>query len=310
MSKQAKNVKVAILDSGLDLPEEIKYAYEDRITYRSWLNENVLEEVDTDGHGTHATGLILQVAPNADVYVARVTKGNSGRERFDAKIIAEVVHKPLIVLLIKLTYTQAICWAVDEWDVDIITMSFGFDDLVGVIHEAVLYAAKRNKIIFAAASNTGNRHGIAWPARSPQVICIHATDGDGDHSSFTPTSREQDFATVGQAVKSYWPPHLCEGDQVLRSGTSSAAPVAAGIAAIVLEYARPRLSEYARSESLEAELHIIDTLNSNTGMRAVFRLMLDVRGGYNCIVPWKLLDKRARESTICDKILEELRNNT
>ena len=31
------NVKIAILDSGIDLPNEARYAHEDRLTYRSWI---------------------------------------------------------------------------------------------------------------------------------------------------------------------------------------------------------------------------------------------------------------------------------
>ncbi|CZR54398.1 uncharacterized protein PAC_04282 [Phialocephala subalpina] len=60
-------------------------------------------------------------------------------------------------------------------------------------------------IIFAAAANHGNRHGIVWPASADQVICMHATDGNGN-TSFTPDAKAgKSFATLGRPVPSYWP---------------------------------------------------------------------------------------------------------
>jgi hypothetical protein len=186
-------------------------------------------------------------------------------------------------------------------------MNFGFSELEPTIDNALTHAAAKNTIIFAAASNCGNRHYISWPARAEQVICIHSLHGDGDHSSYTPNSRPQDYSILGQAVSSYWPPHFNAGIKVLQSGTSCAAPIAAGVAALVLEYAQQKLPLYARAGS-QVDAHVIRRLKSNAGMRMVFGLMAENRGGHNCVIPWSLLNYKRRENTMCDIILEKLRN--
>jgi len=134
----------------------------------------------------------------------------------------------------------------------------------GIIKEALHYANYKGVSILAAASNEGSRYGIAWPARDPSVICIHAADGYGSRCNFTPTSEEgRDFSVLGCAVKSFWPTHLGKGEQVLRTGTSSATPIAAAIAANFLEYIGARiLKQPGRSRFME-DKHLMDFVRSN-----------------------------------------------
>jgi hypothetical protein len=81
-----RRVKIAILDSGIDLPIEVQYSYENQITYRSWIEGDDTTGTDTCGHGTHAAGLLLKVSPHVDIYVARITQNGE----LDPNIIAEV----------------------------------------------------------------------------------------------------------------------------------------------------------------------------------------------------------------------------
>jgi hypothetical protein len=99
--KSHSQVKIAILDTGLDLPEASRWNNTDRIIYKSWLSRDEdgvkLEEYnsdcddgdyDEDGHGTHAGALILKVAPNAILYVARVFRSkNDGKNSSEQDII-------------------------------------------------------------------------------------------------------------------------------------------------------------------------------------------------------------------------------
>ncbi|KAI9650117.1 hypothetical protein NHQ30_000130 [Ciborinia camelliae] len=57
-----RRVKIAILDTGIDLPSEIIPAHEDRIAYRSFLERDNAGSTDTCGHGTHAAGLLISLA--------------------------------------------------------------------------------------------------------------------------------------------------------------------------------------------------------------------------------------------------------
>lgn len=250
------------------------------------------------------------MSPHAEIFVARITQNGE----INPNIVAEVgaPHKTFcfkydMLMLIEL---QAIKYAIDNWEVDIITLSFGFPELQPIIDNALTHAAEKNTILLAAASNFGNRHSIAWPARSEKVICIHSLNGDGDHSSYSPDSRPQDFGILGQAVSSYSPPHRNAGISVLRSGTSCAASIAAGVAALVLEYAQQKLERYTRpGPGSNVDKHVIQRLRSNAGMRMIFELMAKNRDGQNCIIPWSLLGYPGRtESTTCEIILEKLRN--
>jgi len=63
------------------------FAYEDRIKYRDWV-DGKSQKVDLVGHGTHAAGLLLKIAPNAIVCVARVVR--DGTTKIDTAIITKV----------------------------------------------------------------------------------------------------------------------------------------------------------------------------------------------------------------------------
>lgn len=77
-------IKIAVLDTGFHLPEALgeNYREEGRINLRE--SESFVSateegyrcgwEVDRDGHGTRVGQIILQVAPVADLHVARVMR--------------------------------------------------------------------------------------------------------------------------------------------------------------------------------------------------------------------------------------------
>ena len=67
-------VRVAILDTGIDpTVDGIKLPFNrGHVHYKNFASGHDFAQ-DTHGHGTAVTSLLLKVAPNADVYVARVT---------------------------------------------------------------------------------------------------------------------------------------------------------------------------------------------------------------------------------------------
>lgn len=69
----AQRVKIAILDSGVELSQDHKDMYdtEFKMKYRSWVDSDTGWR-DEVGHGTHLAVLLRKVAPNAVVHVARV----------------------------------------------------------------------------------------------------------------------------------------------------------------------------------------------------------------------------------------------
>lgn len=69
-------IKIAILDSGLDMSHSMIRARKRRVlNQKSFLSGNNSTD-DDHGHGTHIANLVFEVAPHACVIIARVTKGS------------------------------------------------------------------------------------------------------------------------------------------------------------------------------------------------------------------------------------------
>lgn len=297
--------------------------YEDRIKGSLTFTENdkgdpieVEEMKDEDGHGTHAAGLVLSVAPRSEIFVARVFT-----KRDDSSNPNTVIHNRIVrvcflacSLITKSdpNLYKAIDHAVKKWKVDVISMSFGFEREIQCIKKAITRAYEKDVIMFAAPNNSGRNALAAWPARHRDVIDIYATDGKGNKCGFTPPAynKSDGFAVVGHAVESLWPEHL--GDRSgskIASGTSIATPVAAGIAAITLDYMR-RLIDHRGDQIQEKDLDSYRMIHTVEGMRSIFRRM-NVRsasrreGDYTYVTPWYYIGKGPNTSDIQEVVLLE-----
>ncbi|KAF2463705.1 subtilisin-like protein, partial [Lindgomyces ingoldianus] len=250
-------VKIAILDTGIakratremPIPPLISLCGP-RVKLGKVVDKSLPPYDDTDGHGTHAAGLILKVCPYSTIWVYRIVRGPSES--------------------IKTQYvTEALADAVDKKKVDIVTMSFGWEEDSDEELRKVIDRAKSQKVLlFAASSNEGIRRGMAYPARADEVIAVDAADGFGLPSRFNPPQEgeKQRFTALGEAVESSYPTQLAEEGQTRgwkrMSGTSCATPIAAAIAGLILEFSRQR--PLCFDPSVEAHL------KSVAGMREVF----------------------------------------
>jgi hypothetical protein len=263
--KRRRRVRIAILDTGIDFAHELVKKYRDRKQIKktkSWIPGRPGTS-DEDGHGTHAAMLLLKVAPEAELYIARIFTDN-------LNVTREHV-------------AAAILWAVDTWEVDIITMSFGFQRYSDDISEAIAHAVAANVLLFAAASNNGgnDKNTRAYPARDYRVFCIHSADHWGAASNFNPPPRphEPNFSILGKDVVSASRRNQWE----CKSGTSVATPIAAATAALLLEFLRlPRLEG-------QEEIQHISRVTTIEGMKQLFLEMSVVIQGYNYVAPWTLL---------------------
>jgi hypothetical protein len=177
-------------------------------------------------------------------------------------------------------------------------MSFGFKDEVPVIRDAINRAATRAPqpcLLFAAASNFAVNEDVQWPASHDRVICVHAADGLGNKYTRNVTQEQpwKEFATLGCDVEAFVGP----GKQGIKSGTSVASPVAAGIAALILGEACISKAEYLtqsegdRTRNAKVYDEKLYRLRTREGMSKVLMSMSKSRDGYNCLRPWKLLHK-------------------
>jgi len=197
---------------------------------------------------------------------------------------------------------QAIRKASDEtqWNVDIIVMPFSVDGNSVRVEAAINDAYHRGKILIASAANSGGNSGRAYPAKDERVICMHASDGKGnDHHGINPSAlpNTDNFTTLGLGIEFSW-----SNKPVWKSGTSYSAPIAAGIAASILDVVRhPALEGNIPLEQLRE-------LGTGPGMKKIFRLMAKqaVRGGYDFVSPWNLWKPRLNERDVCSLIKEQL----
>lgn len=281
-----RRVKIAILDTGIDHGHTF-FEDEERqpriVARESFLDLQNLENLkdsprntkDSHGHGTHIAGILLQVAPEADLYIGRVVRGDVTKVD-DALQIAKGIR-----------------WAISQ-KVDIITMSLGFNHPQWQIREAITEAYGKNILVFASASNSGANpiDPIAFPARMPTVICISATDSLGNKLTTTPPfqSMKENFSVIGAGINSAWLQETMER----KSGTSFATPIAAGLAALVLEYANQRNEE---TPGAFQERHL-KTLHTRDGMAPILTKMGSPEAsGFRFLRPWVLWGDRSRRKS-------------
>lgn len=228
--------RIAILDTGydantlaFDIPGRLRKIKE----WKDFVYDSP-RPVDIDGHGTHIVTLLLALDCPANIYVARVTDSSKMLKSAEFSI------------------AKAIRFAASEWDVDFISLSFGFPKHIRGIREAIAEAVYKKQgaiTFFAAANNDGFNSREMFPANlGESVISIRGTNRSGTFDpkyNPPPSSDEPVFGTLGVDVLSDWP-GVEDGKHM--SGCSVATPIAVAIAVMLLEYAAARPHEFTPND--------------------------------------------------------------
>ena len=208
------DVKVAVIDSGcyphIDLMDNL-------LTGKSYVSTEPTT-TDGNGHGTHVCGIIAAqqnevgvtgVSPKAKIVPLKAfdSDGNSSYSNI----------------------SSAIYDAVDKFDCKIINMSWRIGADNKDVYDAIKYAAKKGVILIAAAGNDGNST-MYYPAGYEEVISVSSVEKDKSQSTFSQRNSSVDIAAPGGYVLSTYKDDM----YVSLQGTSQAAPVISGVAAIAL----------------------------------------------------------------------------
>lgn len=209
----SRNIKVAVIDSGVSKDhEELK----GRVTQRP---VGTIPAAPASGrnHGTHCAGIIAAsagngkggagIAPGVSIYSYNVF-GDS-----DSYIYADLV--------------QGINLAVSD-KVNIISMSLGGYDYYYPIQEAINKAYASNITVVVSMGNSGT-NVKTFPAGLDHVIAVTSVDRNGTLSEFSNYGNWADIAAPGSHIVS----SVISGYDTY-SGTSMAAPVVSGVAALYM----------------------------------------------------------------------------
>lgn len=287
-------IKIAVIDTGYE--ETVPFFHSplrrSRLIWKDWVKDS-LDPTDTAGHGTHIVSLIMTIAPEADIYVARVAEDQKGLEGASDETVAKVMFPSALCSTGRrrsaTDWSQAIEWAWREWKVDIISMSFGYRKVKPEIKKAILdgVLSRSEKILyFAAAANFGVRESEMFPARFESVISMRSCNVNGFFPDSNPPPREDEAIVYGTLGVDVPGASIPDGKQEPKSGSSIATAVAAGMAAVLLGYATWKAQEGGDPE-------ILRKLKTQRGMLAMFG-SLAVRSfhnkGHRCVSLQKLLD--------------------
>lgn len=168
---------------------------------------------DTDGHGTGICEILQDYAPQADIVMLKC---------FDAEIEANDGGAA------EARIVQALQDAVDQYDADIISMSWTVGQESETLHDAVRYAKENGAVLVSAAGNLSLETplgSLVYPAGWDEVIGVGGVDFDED----------------GDPVTSLWYLHSeavyvsADGNWEGERGSSYAVPRMAGVIASYLQ---------------------------------------------------------------------------
>jgi serine protease len=176
---KGSGVKVGIIDTGIDLNHPaLQAAY--RGGYDFVHNDSTPEEEGTEGHGTFVAGVILQVAPEAEIYALKIF----GKE--DSFNTSDLV--------------DAIDWAIAH-HLDVLNMSFALKTQFSNAQSALDRAEAAGIIVVAAAGNASSS-SVDFPAAFDTAIAVGAIDAHQTVATFSNHGPELDLAAPGVDVYS------------------------------------------------------------------------------------------------------------
>ncbi len=204
-----KNVKVAVIDSGIDVHNDLNT--------KKWIDFSDTvkgyKPVDNNGHGTQMAGVIsaqkngygmIGISYDADVYSVKIL--DKDNEAYISSVI------------------KGIEWCIDN-NVDIINMSFGLDEYSEILH-SVIKKAYNEGILLVAASGNDNR--MQYPARFKEVLSVGGVDKDLNRTYYSTETNSDVYAPAEDCQTTGF-----VGSFAKSSGTSIAAAHVSGVAAAV-----------------------------------------------------------------------------
>lgn len=224
-NKSSSKVKVAVLDSGVDIIPGIDITAKINLVPEEQYISPLFD--DMSGHGTNIASIIAAngedgingINPNIELYSVKVLDGDN---KAPLSRIIEGIYKCI------------------ESDVDIITMSFGTSSYSTALKKAIEDAYAANILMIAAAGN--NNDSVEYPAAFKEVMAVAATGTDSNLTDFSNEGEELDIAAPGEKIRVSG----AFGLMGVTHGTSIAVPHVAGVASLLWEKDLSKSNEFIR----------------------------------------------------------------
>lgn len=160
---------------------------------------------DALGHGTFVTGIIVGLAPHAEIVNVKVA---------DADGVATAWS-----ILKGLTYAKAL-------DCELVNLSMGATDQILAMSEILDWCEDNNMLMFAPSGNN-DAPDLMFPARISKVISVGSVDAIDQKSSWSNYENRLMFSAPGENIISLF----YDGGLAAWSGTSFATPVVTALVA-------------------------------------------------------------------------------
>lgn len=205
-------IRVAIVDSGIAVHEDLTVAAGADFTGGGGWS-------DSNGHGTHVAGIVgarsgngrggRGVAPGAELLAVRVLDASGNG--YDDWIASGIV------------------WAANN-GARVINLSLGSAEPSELLRRAVAYATGRGALVVCAAGNAGTT-APDYPSAYPDCLSVAASDSLDRLAHWSNRGATVDITAPGVNILSTC---IDTGRYCMMSGTSMAAPVVSGVAALVI----------------------------------------------------------------------------
>lgn len=210
ISTGSKDVKIAVLDTGIDHTHQSLKALVDTNLGKSFVGGDT---TDRNGHGTHVAGTIAS------------TGNVSGVMQIATLIPVKVLNDSGSGNLYSMQ--QGILYAA-QINADVVNMSVGGGGYSKSFDSTCKTAASKGTIIVAAAGNSG-RGTLSYPAAYNSVISVGAVDSNGNRASFSQYGQGLDVMAPGVNIYSTYP----NNSYKFMTGTSMACPHVAGLVGLI-----------------------------------------------------------------------------
>ncbi len=250
-----KNIKIGILDSGIELTHE---DLKGQIINFFNVADNNSDVTDYIGHGTSVAGImaakafnnkgIIGLSPDAKYIVVKISHYNE--DTFDDYSVAKGIY-----------------YLVDK-GCNVINMSIQMNHNSRIVEDAIEYA-KEKGVILVAASGNGGKNNESFPANNVYVLGVGSIDNNYNIASFSNYDNNTFIFAPGYNIFTTY----IHNSYTLQTGTSFSAPMLTSLIADILSL-NPYLSlndikkiiiASSKLKTADQKFSVVDLINGIKG---------------------------------------------